>query len=118
VEPNARDGWIYTEALQLLDHPRIAPRIEELKEKAKRKSEYTVLKALEELEEARVLGTSEAQTGAVVSAINSKIKLVGLDRPLKVQEIGPDGQPKKDVSTKDLARAIGSVMAEALANRD
>lgn len=83
VELNARDSWIYVEALQLLEHPKIAPRIKELQERAKERSEYTVLKALEELESARTMAESEKQPSAAVSAVNSKVKLLGLERPAK-----------------------------------
>lgn len=81
VDPNARDEWIYVEAFQLLDHPKISPRIVELQEAAKRASAYTVIQAMEEYENARTLAHSEGQAGAAVSAVSAKVKLLGLEKP-------------------------------------
>lgn len=91
VAEDARDSWIYVEAAQLLDHPKIGPRIKELQDKAKERSEFTVFKALDELDAARVLAMREAQAAAAVSAINGKIKLLGMDKPNRVQHTSPDG---------------------------
>jgi len=81
VADNARDSWLYVEAAQMLEHPKIAPRIKELQDAAKKRSEYTVLKALEELEEARAMATRESMPSAAVSAISAKVKLLGLEQP-------------------------------------
>jgi phage terminase small subunit len=94
------DGWLYSEASNLIDHPKVAPRIEELKERAQRQSQFTVMKALEEYEEARVLAHGEAQASAAVSAVSAKVKLLGLDQPKKYKhEIGgPNGGPIETVT--------------------
>ncbi len=116
VPPDARDSWLYVEAAQLLDHPKIAPRIAELQEKAKKRSEYTVFSALEEYEEARKLAIQESQSSAAVSATNGKVKLLGLDSPKRVEVAGKDGGPieTKDASLSEVARRMAFVLASAL----
>lgn len=91
VEPDARDSWIYVEAAQLLDHPKIAPRIAELQEKASKRSEYTLFKAMKELEAARAGAMKEAQFSSAVSAVNSKVKLAGIDKPTVFDHRSSDG---------------------------
>lgn len=116
VADDAKDSWIYVEAFQLLDHPKIAPRIEELKEKAKERSEFTVFKAIEELEEARTLAMGEAQASAAVSATNSKVKLLGLDKPRRVEVGGIDGKPiqTEEVSPRErIASKLSGLAARA-----
>lgn len=93
VEPNARDSWIYVEAQQLLDRPKIARRLKELRDQAEKLSIFTRQKALEELEEARVLAFSTENPAAAVSATNSKAKLCGYDRVTRIEHSGPGGGP-------------------------
>lgn len=93
VVENARDNWVYVEASQLLDHPKIAQRLKELNEQAAQLSIYTRHKAMEELEEARQVAISEGQSSGAVSATTAKVKLVGFDRPTKVEHSGPGGKP-------------------------
>ncbi|MEL8055708.1 MAG: terminase small subunit [Pseudomonadota bacterium] len=92
-DPDARDSWIYVEAYQLLEHPKVAPRIKQLQEAAKKAGQYTVEKAAEELEDARQLAHQEGQAGPAVSAVNAKIKLYGIDKPSRVEVSGPNGAP-------------------------
>jgi len=91
VDRTATDSWIHVEACQLLDHPKIAPRIQELQAAAKKRSEFTVFKALEELEEARKMAKTEKNPAAMVSATNSKVKVLGMDRPAKIDHTSSDG---------------------------
>lgn len=91
VEPNARDSWIYVEACQLLDNPKVSLRLADLRKQAERLSIFTRQKAMDELEEARVLAHAESQPSAAVSATSAKIKLAGFDRPSKVALTDPDG---------------------------
>lgn len=93
VAEKARDSWIYVEASQLLDHPNISLRLEELRKQAERLSIYTRHKAMEELEEARQLALREGQSGGAVSATSAKVKLCGYDKPTKVEHTGKDGKP-------------------------
>ena len=91
VDENARDEWLYVEASQLLDHPKISRRLEELSEQAAKLSVYTRHKAMEELEDARAVAKSQGQAAAMVGATAAKIKLTGLDRPQKIDHISSDG---------------------------
>lgn len=95
VAENARDSWIYVEAAQLLDHPKIGPRIAELQAIATRLAGYTIKDAADEYELARDLAMAEKNASAAVSAINGKVKLFGLEAPTKarVEHTGKDGGP-------------------------
>lgn len=88
VEEKARDSWVYVEASQLIDHPKIALRLKELNAQAAQLSIYTRHRAMEELEEARQVAISEGQSGGAVSAVTAKVKLLGFDRPSKVEHSG------------------------------
>ena len=118
VAPDARDGWVYVEACQLLEHPKVGPRIKELQEKAKERSQYTVIEALSELEQARLLAHSEAQAGAAVSAINGKVKLLGLDKPQRHEHTSPDGSLTPAVSVFDASRLSKEALAELMAAKE
>lgn len=120
VAENGRDSWIYVEACQLLDHPKIALRLEELQEQAAKLSIFTRQKALEELEEARVLAIRSGSAAAAVSATNGKVKLFGLDAPARVRaEItGKDGEPlltfdPAKLSVAALRELMGAMGGEA-----
>lgn len=91
VAENARDEWIYVEASQLVDHPKIAQRLIDLSEQAANLSIYTRHEAMRELEEARALALKVEQPAGAVSATNAKIKLVGLDRPKRIDLSSSDG---------------------------
>ncbi len=89
VAPEAKDGWLYVEACQLLDNPKITLRLKELKEQAARLSLYTVTRAFEEYEEARALAVKEGNPSAAVSAVSGKVKLFGLEAPARSKvEVG------------------------------
>ena len=111
VSENARDEWLYVEASQLLDHPKIALRLEELSEQAAQLSIYTRHRAMEELEEARGVAKQNAQAAAMVGATTAKIKLLGLDKPNRLEVTNPDGSLKpapavilSNLSDKELAQ--------------
>jgi len=95
VSENAKDQWIYVEACQLLDNPKVAIRLKELREHAERHSIYTRQQALDEYEKARSLAIQSGNPSAAVSAINGKVKLYGLEAPVKtkVELTGTDGAP-------------------------
>lgn len=99
VAENARDSWVYVEAAQLLDHPKIAPRIAELNKQAREMAGYTLQTALDEYEEARIEAVKLGQSAAAVSAVSGKVKLFGLDRPRRVEVSGPGGSP---IQTEDV----------------
>ena len=120
VDENSRDSWVYVEACQLLDNPKIARRLSEVQEQAVQLAIYTRQSAMEELEAARTLAMGEAQAAAAVSAINAKIKLFGMDRPKRLEISGPGGKPieTEEVSALDrinsrLARLSSAGRAES-----
>lgn len=90
---NARDGWIYVEACQLLDNPKISSRIKGLQKEAKDLSIFTVSQAYSELEDARKLAMQEKNPSAAVGAVDKKMKLFGLEQPAKkrIEHTSPDG---------------------------
>jgi|ETNmetMinimDraft_28_1059901.scaffolds.fasta_scaffold06245_3 phage terminase small subunit len=91
VAEGAKDHWLYVEASQLLDHPEISLRLKSLEVQAAELSIYTRHKAMEELEEARQEAKKNAQASAMVGATSAKIKLLGLDKPSRVEVTSPDG---------------------------
>lgn len=91
VSPDARDSWIYVEAAQLRDHPKVAARIQELQAEAKKQGFYTVEKAHNELEEARLVAKKTGQASAMVKATEGKMKLHGMDKPKRIEHSSPDG---------------------------
>ena len=115
VDPEkATNSWIYVESSRLLASPNISLRINELREAVAKAHHYTLLDAADELEKARALAMEEKQSAAAVSAVSAKIKLYGMDKPQKFMEVGKDGEPKEDVSSKDLARALAAVLAKGI----
>lgn len=85
VAEGAKDNWIYVEAYQLADHPKITIYLEGLREQARRLSIYTRQQALEEFEDARVDAKKLGNPSAAVAAINGKVKLFGLEAPTKAK---------------------------------
>ncbi len=90
TEPNARDNWIYVEASQLLDNPKVALRLKLLQDEAAKLSLYSVKAAFDELEDARQLAKTSNNPSAVVSAIAQKMKLFGLEKGRVVVSGDPD----------------------------
>lgn len=85
VDGNARDSWIHVEACQLLNHPKVSLRLQELQKQAEELAFYTLRQASEDLEEARSKAMQKDQFSAAVSAITARTKLFGLDRPQKLE---------------------------------
>lgn len=71
-------------AKQLMDNPKIATRLAELREPIIEKHNITVESLLKELEEARTcaLTAETVQSSAAVSATMSKAKLLGMDKQI------------------------------------
>lgn len=107
VSENARDEWIYVEACQLLDNPKITLRLQQLKEHAERHAIYTRQKAMDEYEAARALAEKVDNPSAAVSAINGKVKLWGLEAPSKtrVEVTGPNGGPVQTIDPTKISTA-------------
>lgn len=116
VAENARDSWVYVEACQLLDHPKIALRLQELQDQAVRLSIFTRQKALEELEEARLLAIQSGAPAAAVSATNGKVKLFGLDAPsrIRAEVTGKDGAPLQTIDPTKMSVSALRELMEAL----
>lgn len=116
TEPNSRDSWIYVEACQLLDNPKVAQRLQELREQADRLSIFNREKALEEYEEARLMALTEKNPSAAVSAVTGKVKLFGLEPRQKslIEHTGKDGGPiqTEEVSPRErIASRIAGLAA-------
>lgn len=110
VSENARDDWIYVEACQLLDHPKISIRLKQLEEQAASVAIYTRAQAMAELEEARMLAHNEGQAGAAVSAISAKTKLFGLERAARMELTGRNGDPIKTEETGQGAAKLAAFL--------
>lgn len=79
---NMKPATINRTAKELLDNPKIAARLKELRAPAVEKAQLTIEDLLRELEEARriALECTTPQSGAAVSATMGKAKLLGLDK--------------------------------------
>lgn len=110
ADENARDNWIYVEACQLLDNPKITLRLEELQHEAARISQYTVSQAFKEYEEARKLAVDEKNPSAAVGAVSGKVKLFGLEAPTKRNHVltGPNNGP---IQTEELGQGAAKLAA-------
>lgn len=123
VADDAKDGWLYVEACQLLDNPKITLRLEELRAQAEKLAIYNRSAASEEYEQARQMATRLGNPSAAVSAINGKVKLFGLDAPIrKIHEhTGKNGGPiqTEEVSARDiLTDRLDSIAAGRAAGAD
>jgi phage terminase small subunit len=102
TDENARDNWVYVEASQLLDHPKVSLRIQELQQHAQALSMFSRMEALKEYEEARVLAAKVGNPSAMVSATTGKAKLFGLEAPARarMEHTGKDGKdlPQQQVT--------------------
>jgi phage terminase small subunit len=108
VAENARDSWLYVEAHQLLDHPKVRPYIDLLQQEAKERNQFTVMQAAAELEEARAMAMMEKQASAAISAVAAKIKLFGVDKPTRFEHTGKDGAPIKTEETGQAATKLAA----------
>ena len=115
VSENAKSEWIYVEACQLLDNPKVALRLEQLQEQARKLAIFTVGNAIDEYEAARLMAMAEKNPSAAVSAVTGKVRLFGLDRPQRVEHSGPNGGP---IQTLDLSRMSDEALAEMMAVAD
>lgn len=76
------ENYVAVQAHELLHHPKISVRVEELKAAHQQRHNVTVDSLLAELEEARTVAmTSEKpQSAAAVSATMGKARILGLDK--------------------------------------
>lgn len=99
------------EAKALIDNPKIAARLKELREPIMERHKITVDKLIEELEEARQVALAKETAAPAVSATMGKAKLLGLDKqvvdhissdgsmtpkPSRIELVAPDNDDSKD----------------------
>lgn len=92
---NMKPETVNRKAKELLDHGKIAARVEALQNEHRERHKITVDTLLGELEEARraALGLANPpQTSAAVAATMGKAKLLGLDKQI-IEHSGPGGGP-------------------------
>jgi len=79
---NMKPESIHREAKEVVDNPKIASRIKELREPAVKALNITLEDLLRELEEARTMAmtTETPQSSAAINATMGKAKLLGLDK--------------------------------------
>ncbi|HFF8979792.1 terminase small subunit [Serratia marcescens] len=89
---NMKPDAIHVQASKLLDNPKIALRVAELRGEIKERHSVTVDSLLAELEEARqaALKAETPQSSAAVAATLGKAKLTGLDKQI-IEHTGPGG---------------------------
>ncbi|HEO8934572.1 TPA: terminase small subunit [Serratia marcescens] len=89
---NMKPDAIHVQASKLLDNPKIALRVAELRGEIKERHGVTVDSLLAELEEARqaALTAETPQSSAAVAATLGKAKLTGLDKQI-IEHTGPGG---------------------------
>lgn len=90
----AKPETVNRTAKEVLDNPKIAARLAELREPIMQRHAITVDDLLAELEEARQLAMSAAtpQSAAAVGATMGKAKLLGMDKQV-LEHTGPGGAP-------------------------
>ncbi|HBB9120208.1 terminase small subunit [Serratia marcescens] len=89
---NMKPDAVHVQASKLLDNPKIALRVAELRGEIKERHSVTVDSLLAELEEARqaALTAETPQSSAAVAATLGKAKLTGLDKQI-IEHTGPGG---------------------------
>lgn len=81
---------VWKEASKLLDNPKVAVRLDELREPILKRHAITVDDLLAELEEARRLALETEAPAPAVSATMGKAKLLGLDKQV-IEHNGANG---------------------------
>ena len=91
---NMSDPAIYVEASRIMDNPKVALRVKELRQAIEEAHKLSVSDLIRELEEARAVAmTAETpQSSAAVAATMGKAKLLGYDKQALTVS-GPDGGP-------------------------
>lgn len=94
------DKTIWEEASKTLANPKVATRVQELREAIAEAAKLTVADLLRELEEARTaaLTAETVQASAAAAATMGKAKLLGLDKQALTIS-GPDGGPIQQAIT-------------------
>ena len=79
VSPSAKEQTIWRSAHEVLENPKVAARLEELRAESQKRHDVTVDSLIKELEEARRVGKDRGQAAAMVQATMSKAKLLGIE---------------------------------------
>lgn len=74
-----KEAWTYTEASNLLNSPKIARRIEEIKNELSNSSFINLERILFELEQARMTAHTKKDIQGMVKATTEKARILGLD---------------------------------------
>lgn len=103
VSAKAKASTINRSAHEVLEHPKVSARIEELRLETLRRHEVTVDTLISELEEARRVGKDRGQAAAMVQATMSKAKLLGIEGSEDDENATPQAV-KVTVEVKDARR--------------
>jgi len=77
--PKGKPATVNRSAHEVLENPKVAARLAELKDAQKERHHVTVDSLLLELEEARKVGIATGRAAAMVAATMSKAKLLGME---------------------------------------
>lgn len=102
---NMSQNALNREASVMLDNPKIAQRIEQLRAPIIKKAQLTVEDLLKELEEARQLAIQTEAPAPAVSATMGKAKLLGLDKQV-IDHQSSDGSMSPKDSTSATIEAL------------
>ena len=78
VRPTTRPSTVWNSASELLAHPGVARRIEELQAQHRERHAVTIDRLTEQLDEALTIAIAKGQPSAAIQAIMAKAKLHGL----------------------------------------
>ena len=92
VRPDTKPECIWVNGSRLMAKESIQRRVQQIFERASKKTDITVARLTEELEEARQLAVKTEQASAMTSATMGKAKINGLDVK-KVEVTGASGGP-------------------------
>lgn len=111
---NMKPETVNRAAKELVDNPKIAARIEELRDGVEKRHQLTIADLIKELEEARALAFETGKAGPAVQASMGKAKLLGLDRQV-IDHTSTDGSmsPKPSlVIDKSVIKEIAKQLNE------
>jgi len=86
-----KDGAIYREASLLLDNPKVAQRVEELRAEVARRNLWTREMSVKALAAAYKLARDQGQAGAMTGAVRELNIMHGFNEPARVDHTSSDG---------------------------
>lgn len=110
------ESTLWPEASKLLNNPKVATRVDALREDARQRHAITLDSLTAELEEARQLAIDSKNASAAVAASMGKAKLHGLLTD-KLEHGGKDGTPLVPTITLTINRAENSAAPKIAQNR-